>query len=182
MKEWYIVKINWEYTPCEYLGLDGDYWPDIQHLKKVLLDNEIKSKSEILLKEVKENLQYIKLGKMGCFNESWIYVITNLFISEKYFSFLDELNLSPILISVTDDLTIDCDGYDFGNPEGGFSIITDMPLAIDKEKTKLKYLNENFLFKNVNCLNEFLKLYKSFGEVEYLDGGMYYALAIKKIK
>jgi hypothetical protein len=160
---WYIVKLNWDSAPAEYLGLDGNCWADSGAECKLLPDNR----------------EYVII------NGIYFFVVTDFESANEYFSFLRKLNLNPVFISVTEvgvDGRDDCDGYDFGNPEGGYSIITDVVLAPNNAELAEKYLNEHLLFRSVSCLNEFLDFIKDRGDdIEYLDGG-YQAVAIKKLK
>jgi hypothetical protein len=187
MSQWYIVKLNWDGIPDEYLGLCGDDWTNLDYADNYIpgvnihINEQEKADCGLLLKKINSSREYLDIHKSGF----WIFAVTDYDLAKVYFSFLSGLNLNPIFIIVTDDLTADdCDGYDFGNPTGGYSVITAVALGLDSRDNEIprKYLNEHLLFPSMNHLNEFVNLVKDRDDVEYLDGGTYHAVAIKKVK
>jgi len=187
MSQWYIVKLNWQGIPNEYLGVDGDSWTNLDYANNyissvnIYVDGQTKADCKMLLKKIDDSREYIEIHN----SENWIFAVTDYRLAKEYYSFLSELNLNPVFISITDDITIeDCDGYDFGNPEGGYSVITAVALGLDSSRNEFrrKYLNEHFLFPSMNHLKEFVDLIKDREDVEYLDGGIYQPMAIKKVK
>ena len=179
MAVWYIVKLNWKLVPAGYLGVEGDSWPDLHHVSTkhhhgvhddFFVDSSILSKNKSILKELECRREYVETlaGRS--------YVVTDFMLAQKYFQFLTELKLKPVFIELTDDLnTSSCDGYDFGNATGGYSVIADLLIGRDDAK---RYLNEHHLFKNIDCLRGFVKLARNMDGVEYLDGGLYEAVAV----
>ena len=70
------------------------------------------------------------------------------------------------------------DGYDFGNPEGGYSVIETEILSRQNYLLVGKYLNmQNGLFSSIDALNGFLD---SANEVEDLEN--YCAVGIRQLK
>lgn len=164
MAKWYIVKKNWDTISKDYLGLGGDIWPEMH----IPLDGKI------LLKKLFTNREYTELSGIT------FLVVTDHSIAEEYFLYQKQLESNPILISVTDDTDIKAvDGYDFGNPEGGYSVIESAILVQNNEVLKKEYLNKHLLFKDMDKLRKFLYLIKNADNVEELD--CYRPVAIKKI-
>jgi len=160
MANWYIVKINWNGPFEKYAGLGGDCWPDIPPIKKAVL------------KKVEDNSEYVEIS--GTVH----HVVTDRRIAEEYFEFLHKLNLKPLLFSVSDDLEApDTDGYDYGHPAGGYSVIESAILTLNDEKLKNKYLNELMLFKSIGAMNDFLELISDREDIETMD--FYCAVSIK---
>ena len=162
MAKWYIVKTNWETADEKYSGLGGDCWPDMH------------SKGKVLLKKVEGGSVYIEIS--GATH----LVLTDCSIAEEYFLFLKKLNLNPFLLSVADDLeTADTNGYDYGHPAGGYSVIESVILTSNDVELKKKYLNEHLLFKNTDAMNDFLDYISLRDDVETMD--FYCAVSIKRI-
>jgi len=187
MSQWYIVKLNWHSIPNEYLGVDGDGWTNLDYANNyipsvnIYVDEQAKADCKMLLKKINSSRQHIAIHN----SKNWIFAVTDYCLAKEYCSFLSELELNPVFISVTDDTNAgDYDGYDFGNPEGGYSVITDVVLQLDSccNEFREKYLNEHYLFPSMNRLEEFLTLMKGRTDIEYLDGGTYQAVAIKKVE
>ena len=176
MATWYIVKINWETISKNYLGLGGDYWPDIQYLSEHAFSSNIDAQlcGNSLLKKVEANSNYVDISGMTH------HVVADCSVAEEYYWFLNNLDLCPIFISVTDDLeTEDADGYDFGNPAGGYSVIESVILTLGNEELKVAYLNKHLLFDNMDIMNDFLRSMSDRDDVEELD--CYCAVSIKQI-
>lgn len=164
MSKWYIVKKNWKTINKGYLGLGGDTWADIQ----------IPLQGKLLLKRILANRKYVEFSGLT------FLVVTDYSMAKEYYLYQKQLNLDPIMISATDDIDIhDVDGYDFGNPAGGYSVIESAILVQNNEMLKKEFLNEHFLFKDMDKLKDFLDLCKNADNVEELT--CYRAVAIKKI-
>ena len=187
MSQWYIVKLNWNGIPNEYLGVDGDSWTNLDYANNhipsanIYVGEQAKADCKLLLRKINNSREYLGLHNA----ETSIFAVTDYHLAKEYYSFLNELNLNPVFVSVSDDVASeDCDGYDFGDPEGGYSVITDVALGLYSSDNKLrrKYLNEHLLFPSMSRLKEFVDLVKDRDDAEYLDGGTYQAVAIKKVK
>ena len=187
MSQWYIVKLNWDGIPNEYLGLDGDSWTNLDYANNyipsanIYVDEQTKANCKLLLKNIDSSREYLNVHN----SENWIHVVTDYRLAKEYYLFLSKLKLNPVFISITDDITTgDYDGYDFGNPEGGYSVITAVALGLDLScnNFRKKYLNEHFLFPSMNHLKEFADLIKDHEDVECVESGTYQAVAIKKVK
>jgi len=186
MSQWYIVKLNWDSIPNGYLGLDGDIWTNLDYANNyipsanIYVDEQTKANCKPLLKNIDSSREYLDIHN----SENSIFTVTDYYLAKEYYSFLSELKLNPIFISVTDDITTgDYDGYDFGNPEGGYSVIASVALGLDLSCNEFreKYLNEHFLFPSMSHLKEFVDLIKERDDVECVDSGTYQAVAIKSV-
>jgi len=141
MKKWFIVKCNWPSINPKYLGLGGDSCLDID-----IIGYE-------LYKEIQDSREYIN------FENTFIYALTNFSIVQEYASALVCKKLSPIVISVSSKYNkSDIEGFDYGDPIGGYSIIETEILAANEKDFINEFLNENYLFKSIQKMDDFLSL------------------------
>lgn len=175
--EWYLVKYKDFSLYCEkqeellinYFGLSGNIWP-------ITGFDSYKNKfSEIIecYRSIEKGMEYLELD-----SESYIHVSTDLELICKYSTLLEkEFCKKPIVLSVSNDLERVCDGYDFGNPEGGYSIIASE--ILNNDILYKQYLNSNGLFDSFISFRKFMESINS-DKVEELDE--YYLLSIKIMK
>ncbi|AHG22662.1 hypothetical protein Z042_04885 [Chania multitudinisentens RB-25] len=142
MKKWYIVKSNWEKTLNnltalglkEYYGLGGNLWPECS-----------------LYNEIEKAREYIELD-----SGEFFYVVTDVFIAMKYCKELEALEEGVILLELKEGVDTYCDGYDFGSPDGGYSVIeSEIITKLDTVYAK-RFLNDYGLFYNLESLEAFL--------------------------
>ena len=162
---WYLVKSNtrpWEssyggFLQGEYLGLGGNMWP-IDELHEELLRKR----------------EYVRLH-----DGQEIFVITNIDHARQYFNQANRLGFAAVLLEVSDPSgTRNQDGYDFGDPEGGYSLVESELLVADRKELLTKYIDRRTgLFRNLvemqSCLDEMPD-----GE----DLNSYYPVAIRRVE
>lgn len=147
MSTWYIVKRNWTATKQlfaghisgQFSGLGGDIWP----IDSGCARSKIESRRE-----------YIDIGE-----ESEIYVFSDFIAAEIYYKLAKDKKLEPLFLELSRaGASHDVHGYDFGNLEGGYSIIETELLPCDEcDELVDKYLNKKSgLFKSISLLNEFV--------------------------
>lgn len=163
MNSWFLVKINWPQIPNEYLGLGGNIWPEANEIE----DNNY-------LRKIQNNRTYID------FYGSILYVVDDYSLAQEFTFILKEKKLNPLFISVNDlNTNNDILGYDFGNPEGGYSIIETEIIIKQRRELVKKFLNENFLFKSIALMDEFVEYLENTEDVEDLSN--YSGVGIKQI-
>jgi hypothetical protein len=161
MKEWFIVKNNWTGIMQNYIGLGGDCYPDT--------DVEYN-----LYKKIQDRRIYVDYKGVA------IYVLTNFILAKEYFIRLKQNQLKTIIISISHIEKENVDGYDFGNPEGGYSIIESEILSKNRNDLIKEYLNENYLFKDIESMKKFLDNVRNFdNDVEEMNS--YREVSIKQI-
>jgi hypothetical protein len=174
MSKWYIVKCNWPQVDQainassvveKFSGLGGNIWP---------LDLIESSDVRKMQLSIDRGRCYLDIGE-----SHQIYVITDYALSEKYYELAKEKFQAPLFLELSIAGTeAMVDGYDFGNPEGGFSIIETEILCRQNYSAMDKYLNKhNGLFNSINAMNDFLD---GLDEVEELDN--YWTVGIRHIK
>jgi hypothetical protein len=163
--EWFIVKRNWPGIMQDYLGLGGDCYPGTEaaggNLCKKILDCRTYMNYEGIV----------------------ICVLADFVLAKEYFAHMEQKQPNPLIISVSNIEKGDVDGYDFGNPEGGYSIIESEILARREKKLIDKYLNEKYLFKDIHLMRGFLASIKgSEGNVEEMeDMDSYREVSVKQL-
>lgn len=178
--QWYLVKyrdFGFYLEGCnqynrrimtDYLGLFGDVWP-------VTGFDDYKGKYPKIVKcykAIEKDMMYIELKP-----NSYIQVATDLALITEYCKLLEEVSSEKVVIlSISNDLERISDGFDFGNPEGGYSIIASN--ILEDKALRATYLNENGLFRSVTLFKEFIKTIDK-SKTESLDN--YYLLSIKVI-
>ena len=107
MSQWYIVKLNWDSIPNEYLGVDGDIWTNLDYANNyipnanIYVDEQTKADCKLLLKNIDSSREYLEIHN----SENWIFAVTDYHLAKEYYSFLNEIKLNPVFISITDDIT-----------------------------------------------------------------------------
>jgi len=181
MNKWYLVKENWSDTESitakygkRYNGLGGDFWPGgIEYGKFILNEFE----------QIEKAKTYIEIKHNGFIRHEC--VTTNLELATAYLNSSNVKEKKAILIQVQyafDALRADVDGYDFGNPVGGYSVIETEIIAKDSKEIIDMYLNEFCLFDSIELMRRFLSILENAvrrGECEELDS--YVPVAIKKL-
>jgi len=100
-----------------------------------------------------------------------------------YLNSSDASKGNPILVEIQyafDVLRIDVDGYDFGNPSGGYSVIETEILLKNSKRNIDAYLNKFGLFNDLDSMYDFLSSLKitiQQGRCEELDN--YIPVALK---
>ncbi|MCL2309822.1 MAG: hypothetical protein FWC42_06035 [Proteobacteria bacterium] len=156
----------------EYVGLGGDVWPhewdgDNLHLSSLLERMQAYTETE--------------------YNGATIHVHApvELKLVMDYFNSPRVATKKPILIEIQlahDGFNVGADGFDFGNPEGGYSIIETEIILKDSKEAINTYLNKSGLFKSMALMRDFISSLEGAarrGECEDWDG--YVPLAIKKL-
>jgi hypothetical protein len=173
MKKWYLVKVNWNaikeaentLSIGSYIGLGGNIWPTEGMSSEQ--STEIKAK-------IDDARSYLDID-----SNTSIYVVQSEAEALKYKKYASKIAKDVILIevSIADDNS-QGDGYDFGNPEGGYSIIESEILVKESHQAAARYLNkQNGLFKSLAALKEFLD---QLGETEDLSS--YIPVCIRYLK
>jgi len=180
MSSWYLVKENWKNISdismrygIEYIGLGGDIWPHDRTCNNLAGSLYLSGQ----LEEIKTDTE-IEYNNM-LFH---VHAPIELESVAKYFNSIKtkESILMEIQLAL-DEYDLSADGFDFGNPEGGYSIIeTEIILKGSKEIIDT-YLNKFGLFKSIDLMHDFISGLEEkvlCGECEVLDG--YVPVAIKK--
>jgi hypothetical protein len=174
MSKWYIVKSNWSQVDQlihassgveEFAGVGGNIWP---------LDTIDSGVARKMQSRYDKGRCYLDIGESQC-----MHVITDCELAVEYYELVRGEGLNPLLLELSiagADETVD--GFDFGNPEGGFSIIETEILCRQNYSAINKYLNKhNGLFSSIEVMNDFLD---SLDEGEQLD--CYRAVGIKYLR
>ena len=174
MSKWYIVKSNWPQlndligaSPIvkKFAGLGGNIWP---------LDTLDSNEAREIQSSFDKGRCYLDVGE-----SQYLYVVTDYTLSEVYYELARRKGLSPLLLELSiagEEEAVD--GFDFGNPEGGFSIIETEILCRQNYSAINKYLNKhNGLFSSIEVMNDFLD---SLDEGEQFD--CYRAVGIKYLR
>ena len=180
MNTWYLVKKNWPNIETiaarygkSYIGLGGDSWPGGMEYGKFILNE---------FDQIEKTRTYVEIKHNGLARHE--YVTTD---KESAIAYLNAPNVkekNAILIQIQyafDALRADVDGYDFGNPAGGYSVIETEIILKDSRETIDTYLNEFCLFDSMDSMRGFLLSLKDAarrGECEELDN--YVPVAIKR--
>jgi hypothetical protein len=172
MEKWYLVKANWPIISSissqhgiEYIGIGGDIWP---------CGAEIDTSSTRIYKELENSRVYLMDEMVGT-----IYVHTDLEKVIRYFNCQLVQNANPILIEIQhakNSMPSKVDGYDFGNPEGGYSVIETEIILKNSADIIRRYLNVFGLFKDLSALKEFVS---SLRDSEELDN--YWPVSVTRI-
>jgi hypothetical protein len=175
MHKWYIVKRNWLETinnshACllkHYHGLGGDVWP---------VCNNTGCGCHDLYNEIEKEREHIEIRRGFC-----ICVCVNLEKAKEYcFSLKKCSGIDAILLEVRLTSGSSDNFVDFGNPEGGFSIIETEIITKNNIPAARSYLGvENGLFINMAAACNFVSSLPKDSSVEELDD--YDFFAIKEI-
>jgi len=179
MGRWYLVKENWQNISAismkhgmEYIGLGGDVRPHNWGVDNLDLHN---------LHDEMRNYTEIEYNGMT----DYVYAATELDHVMRYFNSPRIQERNPILIEVRFALNTPeaaVDGYDFGSPEGGYSVIETEIILKDSKKVIDAYLNRFGLFRSIDLMLNFVSGLEDAvrrGECEELDSMI--PVAIKKL-
>jgi hypothetical protein len=174
MKKWFIAKYNWQQTiehshACflkNYDGLGGEIWP---------VCNDSKCECHSLRNKIEKKREYIEIQ-----DSHFIFVCVDLALAKEYSHSLKNCHGEfPILLEIGLLDENPDERCDFGNPEGGFSIIeTEILTKMDICSSKAYLDSESGLFTKGKAAYDFISRLNA-DEVEALDD--YVFLSIKKI-
>jgi hypothetical protein len=171
---WYLVTGRWDYwdsivSPLKkehssilYKGIGDDVWPLMEYWPLdssknegvIQLEKKLKDERFIQVhKRLMANRKYIK-----CSN-GWNYCCCDFQIAKEYFLKASEIFDDLILLEV-EKIKKELLGYhgiDFGNPEGGYSVINSEIIGTDNEVILAdKYLNHFGLFRCMEVCTNYL--------------------------
>jgi hypothetical protein len=172
---WYVVKYNWEETDqfcrehlnCEHIGLGGDIWPQEFGV--------IRPACYLELKKVGESLRFYELD-----DGQYIQVCPDLQAAQALWEGLRRQQPAndPLLLELSTEELGQHQGYDFGSPEGGYSLIESEITAYPQRTWALSYLNSHGLFADVEAIRAFIERLEEEG-VEDLDS--YKPISIRRV-
>lgn len=154
MNKWYLVKSNWPQTVEAltntdvkiFAGLGGDIWP---------LGSVESQDAKIAQSKIEQSRSYTII------NQSYeIFIVSCFTKAEQYYLLAKKKQLLPLFLElsiVSGGNGKGFDGYDFGDPEGGWSVIETEILTKRNTVFANKYLNREVgLFRSLDLMDEFL--------------------------
>lgn len=152
---WYIVKQNWPITEkrvaevkqnARYCGLGGDIWPLDE-----IDDSSAKTIHEALIK---------KRGFIDLANGYSFLACIDLELAKQYFYVANSIFPNCMLLGLEEpEKIVSVNGYDYGNPSGGYSIIeSELIIEDSSPNDMIIYLNDDYLFSTCSILNKYMSM------------------------
>ena len=165
--DWYIVGRNYDEAANDdgiihnyhYFGLGGEPWP-------LRYERNNKSASQIDY-EWDHNRTYLQTLR-----SDYIYVCTSFDLACRYFDVSVKIFHNTYLLQIAfhNGQISQYDGVDFGNPEGGYSIIETELLLPSNDLICKEFLNDKCLFPSVDKADQFIDLYlQDNPDVDFFD-------------
>ena len=132
----------------EFLGLGGNVWP-------IDSDPDAPASTGGVHEEMLSKREYLKLR-----DGREILVIADIEYARRYLKQAWARGIPAVLLGVSDrNEGSNQDGYDFGDPEGGYSLVESEMLVAERVALLEKYIDpRNGLFRNLDemqqCLDE----------------------------